>query len=130
MKKIIIALFLGLTAINVSAQSVTISIVANDGTSTTTNTIQVPAVRVQGLMTMWAEDTKSKTAAGVDALTFGQFIVQEVRDRGTDYANKGAAADMLNWGITNAPAKLVSLWPGMTAEQKTNAVNYLKQIGE
>ena len=117
-------------AINASAQSVTITIVANDGSTTTTNVMQVPAVRVQGLLTMWGEDSKSKTNAGSAALTFGQFIVQEVRDKGTDYANKGAVADMLSWGITNPPAKLVSVWPGLTAAQKTNAVNYIRQVGE
>jgi hypothetical protein len=117
-------------AISASAQSVTISIVANDGNGAATNVMQVPAVRVQGLLAMWAEDSKSKTNAGSSALTFGQFIVQEIRDKGTDYANKGAIGDMLNWGITNPPAKLVSVWPSLTAAQKTNAVQYINQVGQ
>lgn len=129
--KHILALLLASATI-AQAQSVTISIVANDGNATTTNTIQVAAVRVQGLLTLWGEDCKNKTNASppAAALTFGQFIVQEIRDRGQDYQNKGVVSDMLTWGITNAPAKLIANWPNLTAVQKTNAVNYLKQIGE
>jgi hypothetical protein len=121
-----------LCAAGAFAQSVTISIVASDGGAATTNTIQVAAVRVQGLLAMWQDDCKAKTNATppAQALTFGQFIVQEIRDRGQDYQNKGVVADMLTWGITNAPAKLIANWPNLTAAQKTNAVNYLKQIGE
>lgn len=130
MKKAIIALTFGLLAMGVNAQSVSITVVADDGGTTTTNVISVPAVRVQGLLTLWGENTNTRTNAGYGPLTFGQFIVQEIRDRGTEYANKGATADMLSWGITNPPAKLVAAWPGLTAEQKTNAVQYIKQIGE
>lgn len=119
-------------ALGAFAQSVTITVVASDGQATTTNTVQVAAVRVQGLLAMWGDDCKAKTNATppAQALTFGQFIIQEVRDRGQDYQNRGAVADMLTWGITNPPAKLIANWPNLTAIQKTNAVNYLKQIGE
>jgi hypothetical protein len=130
MKKLIVLFCL--ISITAFSQSVTITIAANDGSNSTTSTISVPAVRVQGLMALWAEDCKAKTNANppTAALNFSQFVVQEIRDRGTDYANKGATKDMLSWGLTNPPAKLVTAWPGMTLEQKTNAVNYIKQIGE
>lgn len=132
MKHLSLILLASLCAAGAFAQSVTISIVASDGGAATTNTIQVAAVRVQGLLAMWQDDCKAKTNATppAQALTFGQFIVQEIRDRGQDYQNKGVVADMLNWSITNAPAKLIANWPNLSPAQKTNAVNYLKQIGE
>lgn len=131
MKKLFL-LSLCLSSINVSAQSVTIAVIASsNGTTYTTNVIQVPAVRVQGLLLLWEKDCATKTNATppVPALTLSQFVVQEIKDRGTDYANTGATAEMKVWGITNPPAKLVEAWPNLTLQQRTNAVVYHNLVG-
>ena len=133
MKKLTLFALATAVCFNASAQSVTITVVASsDGITSTTNVIQVPQVRVEGLLLLWQKDCEAKTNASpsVPALTLGQFVVQEIRDRGTEYAKTGATAEMKNWGITNPPARLVEVWPTLTLQQRTNAANYLKQIGE
>jgi hypothetical protein len=132
MKHLRLILLTSLIAASATAQSLSIVVIANDGANTTTNVMAVPAIRVQGLLSQWADDCKAKTNAAppAAALTFGQFIVQEIRDKGQGAQDIGVKADMLTWGITNAPAKLVAAWPNLTATQKTNAANYVKQIGE
>lgn len=112
-------------------QSITITVSSNDGTNSSTSVINVPAVRVQGMLEMWAKDSNAKTSANppVPALSFSDFVVQEIRDRGAEYAKIGATKDLLSWGVTNPPAKLVEMWPALTLAQKTNAVNYVKEVG-
>lgn len=131
MKKLIVLSILAAAAVCAVAQSVTITVVANGGGESTTNIISVQELRVKGLLEAWVEDCKAKTNASppAAALTFGQFVVQEIGDKGAEYQNRGAIADMLDWGITNPPAKLVSSWPTLTLLQKTNAANYVKEIG-
>lgn len=131
MKKAIIACLLAIAAIGALANSVTITVIADDGNGVTTNVVNVSEIRVKGLLEAWAQDTKNKESANppVAALTFGQFVVQEIGDKGAEYQDRGATADMLAWGITNPPVKLVKAWPTLTSEQKTNALNYHNQIG-
>jgi hypothetical protein len=133
MKKTMLVLALSAAVLGAAAQSVTISIVASsDGSTYTTNTISVPAVRVRGLVEAWGEDCKNKTNAvpPVAALTLGQFMLQEVRDKGVEYQKRGVTAELLDLGVTNPPAKLVDVWTSLTPEQRTNAVNYAKQVGQ
>lgn len=132
MKRIAVALLLA-AGLKAAAQSVTITIVAShDGSTFTTNVVNVPTVRVNGLIEAWNEDSKNKTNAAppVPALTLGQFMVQEVRDKGIEYQKRGVTAELLNWGVTNPPAKLVEVWTTLSPEQKTNAVTYVKQVGQ
>lgn len=133
MKKTLLVTALSAAVLGAAAQSVTITIVASsDGVTSTTNTIAVPAVRVRGLIEAWGEDSKNKTNAvpAVPALTLGQFMIQEVRDKGVEYQKRGVTAELLDLGVTNPPAKLVEVWTSLTPEQKTNAVEYAKQIGQ
>lgn len=132
MKKYISFILAAVACFNASAQSVTITVVASsDGSAYTTNVVQVPQVRVEGLLLLWQEDVKAKTSANppIPALTLGQFVVQEIRDRGTEYAKTGATAEMKIWGITNPPPRLVEAWPTLTLQQRTNAVVYHNLVG-
>lgn len=132
MKKLTLFALATAAYLNASAQSVTITVVASsDGVTSTTNVIQVPQVRVNGLILLWEKDCEAKTNAAppVPALTLGQFVIQEIRDRGTEYAKTGATAEMKVWGITNPPAKLVEVWPTLTLQQRTNAVTWHNLVG-
>lgn len=132
MNKLIAFIIVAAASLNASAQSVTITVTASsDGVASTTTVIQVPQVRVDGLLLLWQQDSKAKTNAvpPVPALTFSQFVVQEIRDRGAEYAKTGATAEMKAWGITNPSAKLVEVWPTLTLQQRTNAVTWHNLVG-
>lgn len=124
-----------LAAVSASAQSVVIRVVANDGSLQTTNSVNIPAIHVQGLIARWGEDSHSKTNSASAALTFSQFVTQELTDKGAEWKERGGIEAiktfMVNQGAAsltnNIPPRLAQIWGNLTQQQRTNAVNYLQQ---
>lgn len=120
------------------AQSVTIRIVANDGATQTTNTFSVPGLRVNGLLSSWRYDSSAKTNATppAAALTFGSYIVQELTDKADEWRNRGGLEAIktfsanLGGPTNNIPPRLVEAWENLSQVQRTNAINYLKEVGQ
>ena len=105
----------------------------DDGTAQT-NVLNVSDVRLKGLVAAHAENTKTRLSGGTNALTLGQFAVQEVRDKGAEWAHRGIARNSLAIGLTNARVKLTEAQLGelqaLTDAEKVGVVRWLNKIGE
>jgi len=124
-----------LWAVGVQAQSVSVRAITNDGSIQATNTVNLPATMVSGLLSLWADDSRSKTNAGLTALTFNAFVTQELGDKSADWNRRGgldaAKAFALTQGQTNLaiPNKVGDLWSGLTQTQRTNFINFITTVG-
>lgn len=136
MKKLLLSISLIALALNVSAQSVAIRIIANDGSVNSTNNITLPAHVVSGLIAAWQDDSRAKTNASppTAALKLSAFVAQEIGDKSRAEwevrGNKEAAIAFFaaNGGasLTNdIPPRLITAWPNLTGTQRLNAVQHL-----
>lgn len=138
MKKLFISLAIGFAAIAAQAQTVTIRVIANDGSLQTTNTISMTSsnalsTTLAGVIAAWGKDSASKSNAGNAALNLSTFVVQEVTDKSSEWFKAGieslrpvVIAQMKTIGLTNnvTPSDdLVVRWNGFTAAKQTNIVN-------
>jgi hypothetical protein len=132
MKKLLILLA---TCGTLAAQSVSVRVVTNDGSLQATNTINVPAIYVQGMLALWADNSRTRTNAGLAALTFNQFASQELGDKSAEWNRRGgldaAAAFALTQGQTNLaiPNRVGDLWGGFTQAQRTNVIQFISTVG-
>mgnify|MGYP001610315061 FL=1 len=105
----------------------------DDGTAQT-NVLNVSDVRLKGLVAAHAENTKTRLSGGTNALTLGQFAVQEVRDKGIEWQRKGALASIKLAGWTNTAVqpsdKLLARWDALSAGDQARVVDYLNRLGE
>ena len=103
----------------------------SDG-SRTTNVLNISGVRLAGLIESWKQDTTNKTKAKVPELTLGQYVVQELRDKGAEWEQKGALAEMKTAGFTNTAVtpnpRFLERWSGLSAADQAKAVDYLNRI--
>ena len=135
MKMKLAVLALLLCGIAAEAQSVSVRAITNDGSIQATNTVNLPATMVSGLLALWADDTRSKTNAGQAALTFNAFVTQELGDKSADWNRRGgldaARVFALTQGQTNIviPNKVGDLWSGLTQTQRTNFINFITTVG-
>jgi len=132
MKKLLMLLA---TCGTLAAQSVSVRVVTNDGSLQATNTINVPAIYVQGLLAQWGDNSRVRTNAGLAALTFNAYVTQELGDKSNEWNRRGgldaAAAFALTQGQTNLaiPPKIGDLWGGFTQAQRTNAILFIVTVG-
>ncbi len=116
------------TATNLNLRSI---VSLNDG-SRTTNVVNISSTRLMGLIESWNADSKNKTNAGVAALTLGQYVVQEVRDKGTEWERAGALTELKAAGFTNSTVtpsqKLLEKWASLSPTQQSRVVDYLNTV--
>jgi len=134
MKRILVSVLL-FSALAAHAQSVSVRVTTNDGSVGATNTINVPAIYVQGLLAQWNDNSRTRTNAGLSALTFNAYVSQELGDKSAEWNRRGgldaAAAFALTQGQTNLaiPPKIGDLWGGLTQAQRTNAILFIVTVG-
>jgi len=134
MKRILVSVLL-FSALAAHAQSVSVRVTTNDGSVGATNTINVPAIYVQGLLAQWGDNSRTRTNAGLSALTFNAYVSQELGDKSAEWNRRGgldaAAAFALTQGQTNLaiPHKIGDLWGGLTQAQRTNAILFIVTAG-
>jgi hypothetical protein len=132
--KTILAVLL-LTAAQTTAQSVSVRAITNDGSIQATNAVNLPSTMVQGLLSLWADDSRSKTNAGAAALTFNQFVTQELGDKSADWNRRGGLDAAKTFAITQGQTNLSipnivgDRWSGFTQAQRTNVISFLSSIG-
>lgn len=132
---IILSIGLLVICLSASAQSVVIRVISNDGSTQATNTTVVAPIHIQGLLSRWADDSRSKTNTQVAALTFGEFVTQELTDKSAEWRDRGGieaiktfmAAQGASQLTNSIPPRLAIVWSTLTQVQRTNAVNYLLQ---
>jgi len=135
MKRILLLPALLLAAATVQAQSVSVRVTTNDGSLQATNTINVPAIYVSGLLAQWNDNSRTRTNSGLLALTFNAYVSQELGDKSAEWNRRGgldaAAAFALTQGQTNLaiPHKIGDLWGGLTQAQRTNAILFIVTAG-
>jgi len=135
MKRTLILSALLLWGIVGQAQSVSVRVTTNDGSVGATNTINVPAIYVQGLLAQWGDNSRTRTNAGLLALTFNAYVSQELGDKSAEWNRRGgldaATAFALTQGQTNLaiPNKVGDLWGGFTQTQRTNVILFISTVG-
>jgi len=134
MKRILVSVLL-FSALAAHAQSVSVRVTTNDGSLQATNTINVPAIYVSGLLAQWNDNSRTRTNSGLLALTFNAYVSQELGDKSAEWNRRGgldaATAFALTQGQTNLaiPNKVGDLWGGFTQTQRTNVILFISTVG-
>ncbi|MBF8281268.1 MAG: hypothetical protein HW378_183 [Anaerolineales bacterium] len=109
-------------------------IISLDDGSRATNIVNISGTRLAGLIEGWKLDTTNKVNAKAPALTLGQYVFQEVKDKGAEWERAGALNELKAAGFTNTAVtpsqKLLDKWATLTPTQQSRVVEYLNSVAE